>query len=150
VQLAVQNDREWRRLCEQVLERPDLADDPRYAVNAQRVRNRDELTAEIEGGLATLGAADVLTRLDAARIANGRLNGVAELIEHPQLAAGDRWCEVDSPVGPLRALRPPVRMSGVDPVMGPVPGVGDHTDKILAELGYAAPVVEAMRREGAV
>ena len=95
VQLAVQNDREWRRLCELVLGRPELAVDPRFAANTARVANRAELHAEIEAALAAYPAEKVLELLDAAQIANGRMNTVVDLLNHPQLA--HRWAEVDSP-----------------------------------------------------
>ena len=64
------------------------------------------------------------------------MNSVQEFIDHPQLAARDRWREIDSPVGPLRALLPPVEMSGMDYAMGAIPALGAHTDAILPELGY--------------
>jgi itaconate CoA-transferase len=150
VQLAVQNDREWQRLCTGVLGRPALLDDARYRTNSLRVENRPALTADIEAVFADITANDVIDRLDAAQIANGHFNDVGDLLVHPQLAAGHRWCEVDSPVGPLRALRPPVRMEGVDPVMGPVPGVGDQTEAVLSELGYTAVDIDRLRAQEAI
>jgi itaconate CoA-transferase len=75
---------------------------------------------------------------------------VTDIIEHPQLAARDRWAEVESPVGPVRVLRPPVNMSGVDERMDPIPAVGEHTDAILHELGYDGTYIERLRAEGAV
>jgi itaconate CoA-transferase len=150
VQLAVQNDREWQRLCSAVLGRPGLLDDARYRTNPLRVENRQALTADIEAAFADVTADDVIDRLDGARIANGHFNDVRDLLAHPQLAAGHRWCEVDSPVGPVRALRPPVRMEGVDPVMGPVPGVGDQTEAVLSELGYTAVDIDRLRAQEAI
>jgi itaconate CoA-transferase len=148
VQLAVQNDREWRRLCAQVIDRPDLTEDERYASNPARVEHRTELCAEIEAAFAGLTAADVVERLDRAQIANGRFNEVADVLEHPQLEG--RWCEIDSPAGPIRALRPPARMSGHEAVMGAVPAVGDHTAAVLAELGYSGDDLRRLRVSGAV
>lgn len=148
VQFGVQNDREWRRLCELVLRRPELADDPRYVTNALRVAHRDELTAEVEASFADQAAADVVALLEQARIANGQVNDVAGLIDHPQLAASGRWTEVGSPVGAVRALRPPVRISGVEPVMGAIPAVGAHTGAVLAELGYDDAQLAQFRRDG--
>jgi itaconate CoA-transferase len=140
VQLAVQNDREWRRLCDQVLGRPALADDPRFATNTARVANRDELHAEIEAALAGYPAEHVLELLDAAQIANGRMNTVVDLLDHPQLA--HRWAEVDSPAGPLRALPSPISLgAGVAPALGAIPAVGEHTAAVLAEFGLADPVL---------
>jgi itaconate CoA-transferase len=150
VQLAVQNDREWQRLCTGVLGHPSLLDDARYRTNSLRVENRQALTADIEAVFADVNADDVIDRLDAAQIANGHFNDVGDLLAHPQLAAGHRWCEVESPVGPLRALRPPVRMEGVEPVMGPVPGVGDHTEAVLSELGYTSADIDRLRAQEAI
>lgn len=150
VQLAVQNDREWRRLCAQVLGRPELADDPRYLTNPDRVENRAALSADIEQLLAALSADEAIGRLESARIAYGRFTEVVDLLEHPQLDAAGRWTRVASPVGELRALRPPVRMSGFEPVMGPIPEVGADTDAVLARIGYGAADVERLRQAGAV
>jgi itaconate CoA-transferase len=133
VQLAVQNDREWRRLCEQVLDRPALADDPRFATNTARVAARAELHAEIEVALSGYQPEQLLALLDAAQIANGRMNTVLDLLDHPQLE--HRWGEVDSPAGPLRALPSPISLGDATPALGPVPAVGQHTAAILAELG---------------
>jgi itaconate CoA-transferase len=150
VQLGIQNDREWRRLCTEVLRRPEIADDERFKTNARRVDNREALTATIEAVFAGLTAEQVIERLDAADIANAKLNDVTDLIDHPQLAARDGWAEVESPVGPVRVLRPPVNMGGVDERMDPIPAVGEHTDAILHELGYDGAYIERLRAEGAV
>src|SRR6202522_787919 len=139
VQLAVQNDREWRRLCDQVLGRPALADDPRFATNPARVANRGELHAEIEAALAGYPAEKALELLDAAQIANGRMNTVVDLLDHPQLA--HRWAEVDSPAGPLRALPSPTSLGGVAPALGAIPAGGEHPAAVRAEFGLADPAL---------
>lgn len=139
--LAVQNDPEWRSLCTRVLGRPELATEPAFATNSDRVRNQDRVTRAVESAFADLTADGAAKRLDGAGIANARLRTMAEFADHPQLAARDRWREVDTPVGPVRALLPPVIPGGVEPEMGPVPALGEHTDAIRAEL--AAPAVPA-------
>jgi crotonobetainyl-CoA:carnitine CoA-transferase CaiB-like acyl-CoA transferase len=146
--LAIQNDREWRVLAEQVLGRPELGTDPRFATNTDRVANRAVLHAVIDEVLAALPGEEVARRLHAARIANGRRNEVAGLLDHPQLAQRDRWRTVDSPVGELDALLPPITMPGVTPRMDPVPELGAHTDDILTSLGYDAEGIARLRREG--
>jgi itaconate CoA-transferase len=148
--LGIQNEREWERFCEVVLGQPALAGDERFASNSERVENRDVLHGEIEGILKELSSEEAIERLDGAKIANARMRTVRNFLDHPQLEARDRWREVGSPVGPLRALLPPATMDGAEPVMAPIPSVGEHTGKILAELGYDADAVAALRRSAAV
>ncbi|MFF9912860.1 CaiB/BaiF CoA transferase family protein [Streptomyces sp. NPDC013457] len=151
VLLSVQNDREWRRLAEQVLERPDLADDPEFATNTARVAGRTRTDAAVAEALAPLTAAEALARLEAAGIACARLNTVADLAEHPQLAARDRWRTVGSAVGPLRALLPPVTFpDGPEARMGRIPALGEDTDAVLGELGVGPAEREALREDGVV
>ncbi|MEU7035876.1 CaiB/BaiF CoA-transferase family protein [Streptomyces sp. NPDC046237] len=151
VLLSVQNDREWRRLAEQVLERPDLADDPAFATNTARVAGRARTDAVVAGALAPLTAAEALARLDAAGVACARLNTVADLAEHPQLAARDRWRSVDSAAGPLRALLPPVTFpDGPEARMGRIPALGEDTDAVLGELGVGPAELAALREDGVV
>ena len=148
--LGLQNEREWARFCEAVLERPELAQDPRFDSNYRRVENGAELDEAIEGAFRGLSSEEVIQRLDAAGIANARMRDVREFLDHPQLQARDRWREVGSPVGPLRALVPPVTMQGVEAVMEPIPEVGEHTDAILQELGLAPGTISALHASGAV
>jgi len=136
--LGLQNDREWAVLCRDILRRPDLIDDPRFVTNTDRVSHDDQLTAIIETALAVLPAAEVEARLDAAGIANARLRTPAEFAAHPQLAARDRWRDVDTPAGPVRMQLPPVTVPGREAAMGAVPALGQHTAAILAELGLSA------------
>ena len=148
--LGLQNEREWVRFCAEVLGRPELAADPRFDANAKRVANRDALEAAIHGVFAKLTAEEIVARLDAAGIANGRMNSVAQFAAHPQLRARGRWREAPSSAGPLRALLPPATLDGAEPRMDAVLEVGEHTDAILAELGYAPGVVAAWRAAGVV
>jgi itaconate CoA-transferase len=145
VNLGIQNEREWARFCAVVLERPELARDERFATNSRRVANRDELQAIIEAVFGGLGAEQVTSRLEAARIAYARMNSVRELIDHPQLAARDRWREVGSPAGSIRALLPPVVVAGQRPRMDPIPEVGEHTEAILHWLGYDDDQIASLR-----
>ncbi|MDB5874524.1 MAG: CoA-transferase [Ramlibacter sp.] len=148
--LAVQNEREWAAFCHKVLEQPGLATDPAYAGNALRVGAREPLRALIDGVFSKLTGPQVVERLDGAGIANARMNSMQEVWEHPQLKARDRWTEVASPVGPLRALLPPGMSRKDDPLMGPVPALGEHTGAILAELGFGKGDIEALRTAQAV
>lgn len=151
VLLSVQNDREWRRLAEQVLERPGLAGDPDFATNTARTANRERTDAVVAGALAALSGEEALARLDAAGIACARLNTVADVAAHPQLAARDRWRDVTTPVGELRALMPPITLPGGAPTpMGAVPALGEHTDATLRALGMTDGQTAALRRDGVI
>lgn len=132
---SIQNEREWAVFCREVLGDEQLAQDPRFATNSERVAHRPELHERINAVLSQLSADEAEARLEAAKIANARLRDMHEFSAHPQLQARDRWREVDSPVGPLRHLLPPVvsRESAVR--LGPVPEIGEHTAAVLAELG---------------
>jgi itaconate CoA-transferase len=150
VYLGIQNEREWARFCSDVLRRPELAEDPRFASNSARVRHRDELERIVYDTLGTLTAAKVIAMLEDADIACARMNTVPEFVEHPQLMARGRWRDVESPAGTLRALLPPVAIDGIDPRMTPVPAVGEHTRAILGELGIDAATVDDWRARGIV
>lgn len=151
VLLSVQNDREWRRLAEQVLGRPELAEDPDFATNAARTANRARTDAVVGRALAGLTGREALAALEAAGIACARLNTVADVAVHPQLAARDRWREVESPVGPLRALLPPITLPGSEEArMGAVPALGEHTDALLRALGMTDEQTSVLRRDGVI
>ena len=150
VYLAIQNEREWVAFCEGVLRQPALADDARFATNPARVAHRTELHAEITAVFASLTSDAVIARLDQAGIANARMNTMIEFWNHPQLQARNRWREVESPAGPLRALLPPVSMIGVEPRMDSIPAVGQHTEAILGDLGYSGDEIAALRGAGAI
>jgi itaconate CoA-transferase len=135
---GIQNDREWNVFCRDIMERADLAADPRFAANTDRVHHNDELTAIIEESFAGRGADQVSEALDAAGIACARLRSPAEFTEHPQLRARRRWRTVHAPGGDIGALLPPVDIAGQQPVMGPVPALGEHTEAVRAEFGKTA------------
>ncbi|MDE2147225.1 MAG: CoA transferase [Burkholderiales bacterium] len=150
VMLGLQNEREWQLFCEQVLHRPELAQDPRFALNPKRVESRELLRSIIVEAFAMLSAEQVVQRLEAAQIANARMNEMADLWQHPQLQARGRYAQVASPAGPIAALRPPALPDDFEPRMDPIPAPGQHTEALLAELGYDAAAIEALRRDGAL
>ncbi|ANU27299.1 CaiB/BaiF CoA transferase family protein [Planococcus versutus] len=135
--MGIQNEREWVEFCSTVLNNPELASNSLFNNNSERVANKDALKQIIETVFQTMNSAQVIEKLEESRIANARLNTMNELVEHPQLAARNRWREVDSPVGKLKALIPPVTSDEVDTVMNPIPDVGEHTEAILSELGFS-------------
>ncbi|HTS52694.1 MAG TPA: CaiB/BaiF CoA-transferase family protein [Burkholderiales bacterium] len=147
---GIQNEREWASFCATVLHRPELADDARFGRNSQRDANREALTQLIEDVFSRLTAEEITARLDAAQIANSRLNDMQGFWNHPQLAARGRWREVDSPGGRIRALLPPVSLDEEEPRMDPVPSVGQHTRAILSELGFDAAFIARLARENAI
>ena len=134
--LGIQNEREWKRFCEEVLGRERMAEDDRFDKNSRRVENRAELYAEIEEVFSSLSSEEAIERLEGAGVANARMRTVRQFLDHPQLEARNRWREFGSPVGSLRGLLPPAILDGAEPVMTPIPEVGEHNDKLLAELGY--------------
>jgi itaconate CoA-transferase len=142
--LGLQNDREWTVLCERILHRPDLITDGRFRTNPDRVAHDDQLTPIIEDALKAVPAGRLTELLDEAGIANARLRTPQEFAAHPQLEARDRWREVDSPGGPVRALLPPVTVPGREAAMGAVPALGQHTAAILAELGLSELVLNEL------
>ncbi len=150
VMLSIQNEREWARFCEIVLARPALAADPRFADNSQRTAHRDALQAVIEEVFGALTLPTVVARLEQARIAYAQARTMEEFLAHPQLAARGRWREVSSPAGSLPALLPPVIMEGAEPVMEPIPGVGEHREAILQALGYSAEEIGEMAANGVI
>lgn len=134
--MGIQNEREWVRFCENVLEDGEIAIDVRFNNNSNRVSNKDSLKSIIESVFQKMNSNQIIERLEETKIANARLNTVNELINHPQLKARNRWGEVDSPVGKLKALIPPVTFDEVDSVMNPIPELGEHTEAILKEFGF--------------
>jgi itaconate CoA-transferase len=150
VMLGLQNDREWRLFCEQVLQQPELARDARYASNSKRVGARAGLRTLIVEAFRNLTAEQLVARLDAAGIANARINEMHDVWAHPQLKARNRWTEVDTPAGRVPALLPPALPSGVEARMDPVPAVGQHSEALLQELGYDAAAIARLRSEQAI
>src|SRR5215217_5425397 len=134
--LGIQNEREWRKFCEEVLGDEGMAEDHRFDKNSRRVENRDELHAEIGKVFSGLSSEEVIDRLEGAGVANARMRTVRQFLDHPQLEARNRWREFGSPVGPLRGLLPPATLEGAEPVMAPIPEVGEHNQKLLAEFGF--------------
>ena len=142
--LSVQNEREFARFCEVVLRNASLARDARFVSGTARLKNREAFHAEIEKVFSALSATQVIERLEAADIANARLNDMQEFWRHPQLAARGRWAKVESPAGVIDALKPPFNLSGFEPRMDAVPAVGEHSRAILAELGYSEAEIEKL------
>ncbi|MFE9428501.1 CaiB/BaiF CoA transferase family protein [Kitasatospora sp. NPDC006697] len=150
VLLSIQNEREWLALCRDFLGRPGLAADPRFATGPDRVANRAELDALVAERFLRGTAGEAMAALEAAGIANAGVNDVRAFLDHPVLAARGRWSEVAVPGAVVPALRPPADLAGVEPRMDPVPALGEHTDRVLAELGLTPGEIAGLRAAGVV
>jgi itaconate CoA-transferase len=146
----VQNEREFARFCDVVLKKESLKSDARFSSAPARQKNREALHAEIEQVFSKLKTSEVIERLEAADIANARLNDMGEFWRHPQLEARGRWAKVGSPAGEIDALKPPFNLSGFEPRMEAVPALGEHSRAILSELGYDQREIEALAAAGAI
>lgn len=150
VLLAVQTEAQWASFCRVVCEHPEWERDPRFATASDRRINRDVLEAAIEEAFAAHSRTEITRHLEAADVPYGALNDVAQFLDHPQLAARDRWREVDSPAGPLKAILPPMGLEGFEPRMGAIPEIGQHTDEVLCELGYDDAAIAGLRATHAI
>jgi itaconate CoA-transferase len=150
VMLGLQNEREWRLFCDKVLLTPELAKDERFSANFKRVENRQALRALIVESFSTLNFDAVFDRLEHAQIANARVNDMQGVWDHPQLQARDRWREVETSAGTVPSLIPPGSNSAFEPRMDAVPGLGQHTEQVLRELGLDTDRIEQMRAAGAI
>lgn len=133
VVVAVQNSREWQRLCG-ALGIPEVAADPRFATNTSRVASHEALDEVLGGCIERITSDDLVGRLEQAELAWARINDIPAVLVHEQLSARDRWIDVATPGGAYQVLRSPIEIDGVAPVAGPVPGLGEHTDQVLSWL----------------
>ena len=147
VMLGLQNEREWEVFCNQVLQQPELASDPRFASNSARSTAREALRQLIIAAFASLTSDEVIARLDAAQIANAHMNDMHDLWQHAQLKARERWVDIATPAGPVPALLPPGIPNTYMPCMNAVPALGQHTDAILAELGYTSAAISDLHAQ---
>ena len=148
--IGVQNDRGWRTLVAEVLGLPDLANDPRYATNVERVRRRHEVDKLIGDATSRFTAVDLDEKLAAAGIPAAQLRDLRGLIEHPQITSRDRWRDVDTETGVVRGLLPPMNFRDVELPMRSVPALGQHTDAVLAGLGLTDAQITGLRGAGIV
>ena len=150
VMLAIQNEREWARLCRDVLGHEEWTDDARFRRNDLRLANRDVLEPMIETTLADVTVEDAEARLDAAGLAFARANEAKDVLRHPQVLARGRSFPVMTPAGPIDLLRAPFNIEGLTERGGAVPALGEHTDEVLRSLGYDDEAIASMRRDGVV
>ena len=150
VMLGLQNEREWRRFCVDVLRQPELVEDERFVSNTSRVEHRQVLAELITERFGALSADQVVQRLEDAQIANARVNDMHDVWRHPQLRARGRWTRVETPNGTVPALLPPGKTEAYTPRMDRVPALGEHSDALLRELGWSVADIEQMRCKGTI
>ena len=148
--LSIQNEREFGRFCDAVLLNSPLKTDARFSNGPARAQNRDAMHAEIEKIFLKLKAGEILERLEKAEIANARLNSMQEFWDHPQLEARDRWREVASPGGPIKAMKPPFNLDRFEARMDAVPALGEHSRAILSDLGFTSREIQQMEASGII
>jgi len=144
IMLGIQNEREWEKFCRIILDDDSLITAPAYTSNSNRSKNRDSLRIIIEDKLKKLKAEEVIEALESCGIACAKANTLAELWQHPQLRALNRFIEVETEVGTLEALAPPGHSDSFDAAVSKVPSLGEHTRTILGELGYTDSEIEAL------
>ena len=149
VLFGLQNEREWTAFCKLVLQKPALVEDPRFTTNSLRVKNKKELTDCIVSGFSHLSAMQVIERLESAGIANSQMRDMADVWTHPQLEHRKRWRQINTSAGLIPALIPP---GGVvsEPIMDPVPSLGEHTSCILTELNYSPEQIYELQQKQAI
>ena len=150
IMLGLQNEREWALFCEKVLLQPELETDVRFDKNFKRNENRVELNAIILKIFSAMTSEQVLAKLEEAQIANASLNDMHQFWDHPQLRARERWHSVESPNGLIPALLPPGINTAYEYRMDKIPGVGEHTEAILKELGYSQEQISQFKEKGSI
>ncbi|KFF97593.1 carnitine dehydratase [Streptomyces scabiei] len=148
VLFSVQNEREWAALCDRFLGLPGLAADPRFATGSDRVAHREELNAIVAERFGELDGEEATKLLDEGGIANAGVNDMKKFLAHPVLSGRERWRSVRIPGGAMvPALLPPADLAGLVPRMDPVPAIGEHTECLLAELGYSTADIDGLRAD---
>jgi itaconate CoA-transferase len=150
VVIGIQNDREWERFARLVLEQPSLATDARMSTNIARAKHRTEVDEIVHATTTSLPTTTLVKKLDEANIANAKVNSLTDAAAHPQTRARERWVDVQTPVGLVPTLRQVISERGKEYAVGAVPSLGEHTEAILAELGFAPDEVMSLRARGVV
>jgi len=147
VNLAVATPKDWEVFCKEVIQRPDLLENARFATVEGRRQNRAVLEEEIEKIFLERGHTEWLERLKKAQLPYGEVRGIAEVLAHPQAIARRLIREVESPVGKVPVVGNPLRLSASPARYDRIPDLGEHTEAILKQLGYDAAAIAKLRSE---
>ena len=149
--VAVGNDSLWKRFCP-AIGRPDLADDPRFRTNRDRLTNYEAMKPELDRALAARTRAEWTERFRAAGVPCGAVRDVGEVLADPQIAARDMVATLEHPTaGATRVIGTPIKLSDTPgSVRTPPPTLGQHTDAVLGELGYDHEMIASLKTSGAV
>jgi crotonobetainyl-CoA:carnitine CoA-transferase CaiB-like acyl-CoA transferase len=147
VNVAVATARDWEIFCREVIQRPDLLNDPRFATVEDRRKNRVALEETIEKIFLGRDHTEWLERLKKSNLPYGEVRGIAEVLAHPQAVARKFIREVESPVGKVPVVGNPLRLSASPARYDRIPDLGADTDAILSEAGYDEATIGALRRE---
>ena len=146
------NDKLWQAFCNQVCNKPEWLTDPRYAQAASRLENADDLERDIEEVFATAPTAHWVARMDEAGVPGGPVYSFEQTLADPQVAARKMVVEMDHPrIGRMKTLGLPIKSTGeLTEIRRPAPLLGQHTEEVLAEIGYERARIDAMLEAGAV
>jgi crotonobetainyl-CoA:carnitine CoA-transferase CaiB-like acyl-CoA transferase len=147
VNVAVATARDWEIFCKDVIRKPALVEDARFATVEARRKNRAALEEEIERIFLERDDKEWLERLKKAQLAHGEVRGIAEVLAHPQAIARKLIREVESPVGRVPVIGNPLRLSDSPARYDRIPALGEDTEAILRELGYDDDAIESLRRD---
>ena len=147
VGVACASQADWEIFCRDVIRRPELLKDARFKTTEGRRKDRDALEVIIVASFREHPSAEWLKRLEAARLPYGKVNGVAEVLAHPQMIARHMIQEIDSPVGRVPVMASPLHLSDSPQRLDPVPELGGDNEAILRELGYTDAEIAAFRRD---
>src|SRR5690606_14916167 len=148
VLIGVQSANGWRAPVHDVPEAPELADDPRFATNIDRVQNRAACDAAVAERTARWSTAELDARLAAAGVPAAQIKQLDQVVAHPQLTARNRWRTVGTENAEVDALLPPVTFTDVEARMGDVPALGQHTYVLLTESGMDPDDIDTALADG--
>jgi itaconate CoA-transferase len=147
VSFAVATRQDWEVFCREVIKRPELLEEARFETSELRRKNRAVLEKTVEDIFLQRSHQEWLARLEKSRLPYGEVRGIGQVAAHPQVAARQMVREVDSPVGRIPVSSSPLRLSDSPAKFDPIPALGENTESILHELGYATEAIQQLRAD---